>query len=269
MVVYVKRSIPVELVSPPGKHGGIECIAVKLRLAAGCLTLVNVYVSQNSLRFEHLPDSVFRDPTLLVGDLNARHDSLGSAGSRNWNGTVWHQFLNDYDDVRLLGDDSPTHLQGGRIDYACLFNTEGMGGKCEVVSELLSDHFALYVELPLGKALANHGRVRYTITTNNRIRFVNQLTAWYSRYRPHDVDTFYEDLVKQIFTVVDKNTAERKSTPVRRNYTKDVQVRAWNTTVRRAHQEWTRSGKTDEARIALQEVAKACSVVREEARVKY
>ena len=102
MAVYVKRSIPVELASPPGKCGGTECIAVKLRLAEGYLVLVNVYVSQNSLKFEQLPDSVFQRPVLLVGDLNARLDAMGFTGSRNWNGTVWHQFLSDCDVARLL-----------------------------------------------------------------------------------------------------------------------------------------------------------------------
>lgn len=66
---------------------------------------------------EHLPDCVFQDPTLMVGDLNARHDALGFNGSRNWNGNVWNQFLSDCNDVRLLGDNSPTHSQGGRIGY--------------------------------------------------------------------------------------------------------------------------------------------------------
>ena len=55
----------------------------------------------------------------------------------------------------------------------------------------------------------------------------------------------------------------------RRNYTKDELVRAWNKTLRKAHQEWVQSGKTEEAKNALLEVAKACSVVRKEARERY
>ncbi|XP_045117646.1 uncharacterized protein LOC123508177 [Portunus trituberculatus] len=213
MAVYVKNSIPAELVSTPGKCGGIEYIAVRLRLAEGYFVLVNVYVSQNSLKFEHLPDSVFREPTLLVGDLNARHAVLGSSGSSNWNGTVWHQFLSDCDEARLLGDNSPTHLQGGRIDYACLFNIQGMEGKCTVISELLSDHFALYVELPLRKACGGHSRVRYFINDNNREIFLRSMNEWYSAYHPHDVDTFYEDLVAQIAALVDKKNQTVNTPP--------------------------------------------------------
>lgn len=49
---------------------------------------VYVYVQQNSMNFEHFPDAVFHEPTLLVGDFNGPHDSFGSPGRRNWNGTV-------------------------------------------------------------------------------------------------------------------------------------------------------------------------------------
>lgn len=152
-----------------------------------------------------------------------------------------------------------------------MFNAQGLEGECKVISELLSDHFALYVELPLQKACASHKRARFTVDSTNRDSFVRQINDWYSTYHPHDVDTFYEDLVTRIVELVDKRKPERKNTSVRRtsNYTKDEQVRAWNNPLRRAHQEWILSGKTEEAKVALQEVAKACSVVRKEAREKY
>ena len=54
----------------------------------------------------------------------------------------------------------------------------------------------------------------------------------------------------------------------RRNYTKDMQVRTRNTTLGRAHQQWIKYGKSKEVKFALTEVAKARTVVRQEARGK-
>ena len=82
------------------------------------------------------------------------------------------------------------------------------------------------------------------------------MTELYRNYHPHDVDLFYEDLEKQIVKFTDKTKSKRNVSPVsRKNYTKDEQVGAWNITLRNAHQEFIKSGKTEEAKFPLIEVA--------------
>ena len=79
-----------------------------------------IYVSKNCFDVAYLPDCIFSEVTLLTGDLNDKHSQLEDLNG-NSNGAVFYQFLQNYD-VSLLGDASATHIKGGILDYACIFN---------------------------------------------------------------------------------------------------------------------------------------------------
>ena len=147
---YVKNTVPSELIEEPRKIAGVESVSVRIQLKEGSLNILNVYVSGNCFTSDVLPSCVFDGVTLLAGDINARHRALENEGRSNQNGGKFHQFLQDYPDVRLLGSKAATHIQGGRLDYACIVNGQGLDGECVVEPDLLSDHFALAIKIPLG-----------------------------------------------------------------------------------------------------------------------
>ena len=178
---YIKCTIPIELINQPMKTDGTDIVSVKAFLSAGTLNILNVYVSKNSFDINNLPDYVFHDVTLMAGDLNSRHARLGdSAGRNNANGTAFFQFIQDHSDALLLGNPEATHVRGGRLDYACLLNGGGVGGECAVERELLSDHFALTIRLPLSVAQQHTGRRRLVLPSCNekRRRFLQNISEW-------------------------------------------------------------------------------------------
>ena len=148
--------------------------------------------------------------TLLAGDLNAKYSQLGNLNG-NSNGAAFYQFLQDYDDVSLLGDASATHIKGGRLDYACIFNGQGLTGQCHLQPELLSNHFTLAVTLPVEKrhSISRRKRIMLPKSPDNIARFVRNITRWYSNYTPIDLDTFYEDLRSKVEKLL--YTGERTS----------------------------------------------------------
>lgn len=95
---------------------------------------------------------MFQDAVKLVaGDLNARFPTLETEGRRNTNGVRMVQFLNDFPEAHLMGTGDATQVWEGRLDYALLLNSHGPAGSSRVIPELLSDHFALDIQLPLTK----------------------------------------------------------------------------------------------------------------------
>ena len=75
------------------------------------------------LGIEDLPDCLFSDECLLIGDLNARHRRLGSSfGSQNSNGLAPWDIVDTYENIQILGNGKPTHVRGGRLVYAIMFN---------------------------------------------------------------------------------------------------------------------------------------------------
>lgn len=240
--IYVKNSIPAELVEPPSKTQGIESVCVKLSLREGEFIVVNLYVSRNCFDANYLPDCIYTNPSLVIGDLNARHTSLGTVGSINANGVKWLQFLQDHPDTCLLGNNEPTHIRGGRLDYACVLNSQGIMGEARVVRELLSDHFALNVELPLGKKQVHFQRKRLNINKDMKNYFIQNMGDWYQQYTPLCVDSFYEDMVENIEKLVQReNNGGRGSKthgPKKFKYSNDQQVKGWERMLRSAHKEW-------------------------------
>lgn len=144
----------------------------------------------------------------------------------------------------MLGENVPTHLQGGRLDYACLLNMAGMQATCALVTELISDHFALHVELPVSSKHLMGKRKRLVMPQNFEASFVLELNKLYQNYKVTTVDQFYADLTLQIEAII--NTSNKNTTKQHRgrknNYTRDKNVQEWNKTLKLAHRRWVVSG---------------------------
>lgn len=116
------------------------------------------------LRTEDLPESCFSDKSLLVGDLNARLRSLGSSlGSQNSNGLAVRDINDGLGNVLILWNSKLTHVTGGRLDWAIIFNMNEVQTCPDILYELVSGHFALKVTLVLDKVCGLTTRARYRL----------------------------------------------------------------------------------------------------------
>lgn len=103
LTTYTHRSIPVTF-QEKGVTEGIEYVIVCLTILGIPIYFINTYVSAGCFRVENLPEYVFTDPSVLMGDLNARHKDLGSFLTSNANGIRWKAFLDAADHAALTGD---------------------------------------------------------------------------------------------------------------------------------------------------------------------
>ncbi|KAK7076912.1 hypothetical protein SK128_000150, partial [Halocaridina rubra] len=87
--------------------------------------------------------------SILVGDLNA--------------GFAFYDIIDANENVEMLGNGQPTHVRGGRLDYAILFNMNESEASADTLYALLSDHFALKVKLGLDKVCIPSARSRYKL----------------------------------------------------------------------------------------------------------
>ncbi|KAG0712195.1 hypothetical protein GWK47_019013 [Chionoecetes opilio] len=210
------------------------------------MNVINLYVSSNCFGVTALPDPIFQGVmTLVAGDLNARHRSLESGGKTNVNGTRLVQFLSDFPQARLLGSQEATHIQGGRLDYACLVNYQGATGISNVISDLLSDHFAIGIRLPLTKRKVHCDRKRLSLPKDKVDHFISKISLWYDNYRPTCIDKFYRDMVCAIETVLcdNQHAAKQRYTRSRaKQYSNDKVLQGHSRMLRVAHKNgriWT------------------------------
>ena len=176
LITLVKNNIPCDLHTSIS-NDGTEFLCVKLQLKNSMLYIVNTYVHADQLDLDKFPLCIFDERCLVLGDLNARHHKLGSQGSQNKNGFVLYNILESLDNVRVLGNGEPTHIRGGRIDYALLFNMYEYRADALVVGDLLSDHFAMEVSLGMEKNSFNKRRKRYRLNERIKPDFVKRVTG--------------------------------------------------------------------------------------------
>ena len=148
LVMYVKESLPCTL-KEKGICNGVEYIIVRLTFHTDTVLFANLYVHANSFHITNLPGCLFEDKSVIMGDLNARHKDLGSFQTSNVNGTRFKAFLESTNTVQLTGENIPTHIQGGRLDYVVFINLYVELAETHLLRHLLSDHFALETTLPL------------------------------------------------------------------------------------------------------------------------
>lgn len=82
LTTYVKQGSTVTFIEM-GENQGIEYIIVALSTMGEKIFFVNVYIHAGALDMSNFPDYVFEEPTVLMGDFNARHRDLGSHHTSN------------------------------------------------------------------------------------------------------------------------------------------------------------------------------------------
>lgn len=204
LVTFIKESIAVTEFSLNFSQG-IECQAFKVTFKGNHFNLVNVYFSANSFKTTLLPDELFRNESLLIGDFNARNPLLGSEGVvTNPNGKALYNFINDNSFAKLVGSSEPTHARGGRIDYVCMF-----GDFCSVKSfvsdELYSDHFALVIDCFFDTYDIKLGRSRLNFDKRKSKEILKDLNIWFKKLlegdKIKDVDEFNGSIVDEIHKI--------------------------------------------------------------------
>ena len=268
LLTYVRKDIPAEMVFC-GVRNGTETLIVKAHTQGNALHIVNMYVHPQKFDSDDMPDCLFNDTCLLVGDINARHERLGTMGASNANGRGWIHFLEELDNINILGDAEPTHLRGGRLDYAILFNMCGIIANANVVGDLVSDHFALSVSIHIDKAQRTSKRQRYNLPDNKKQLLVDTVQNWYAEYKYADIDNFFKDLLQTIYPVLTRHSHKSESNRKRQNYARDKIVQGWNKLLRKVHRDWSVDHNNPKIRAALVETGKICTEIRQEARSRY
>ena len=141
--------------------------------------------------------------------------------------------------------------------------------------DLLSDHFALDIQIPIAKRQLTYGRNRITLNTDKIDYFKEGIRKWYGEYNPCNLDQFYEDLVKIIVDLLSSNKT-KKSGHVPRSkdkqidkYYNDKELKQWSLLLRQAHRKWEGSMSDEARRTALRDCARLCSEMRKDIREQY
>ena len=87
LTTFIKNSIPATLCESL-TIDGTEILVLKLYVECCFIYIINVYVHNDKLSLDNLPNYIFDQKCLLMGDLNARHRSLENVGNQNKNGIV-------------------------------------------------------------------------------------------------------------------------------------------------------------------------------------
>ena len=182
LIIYVKNTIATQIIDT-SFGDNVETIGIKVFLENYTLNVINIYVPQGELNTNLFPDFIYEEPTLLVGDLNARHNELGSLGNYcNENGRRWYHYINNCEDIRVMGEKEPTHGKGGRLDYISLYKDPYRRCLVELVDTLISDHFALKAVIDVSKRQFSRGRKRLNLPKDKRTSFIKSMGGWYKNY---------------------------------------------------------------------------------------
>ena len=270
MATYVKQGLPVAF-EEMGTHGGIEFITVSMNYFGDKLFFVSTYVHAGALNIDNFPNYVHEEPTVLAGDLNSRHRDLGSHRTNNVNGIRWKAFLDATEMAVLTGDNVPTHIQGGRLDYVTLFNMPTFTAETLIIRCLLSDHFALETTIPIQPAPVVP-RKRLTVPTARMPHLITTVEAWYGATKGtfSDAAALYEGLVDTIELFVGAGRAPRRSIrDCPQTYAKDPAVVNCQRLLASYQRRWQEDLTDLAARDAMVAVAKHLTELRKEARSRH
>lgn len=275
LVTLIKNNIPATFVRA-SKNNGTEILCVMINMKDLDICIVNVYIHADKLDIEDMPDCIFTDKCLLMGDMNARHPNLGTLGISNRNGNVLHNILNSLDDVKVLGIDEPTHVRGGRLDYAILFNMVSCEGCAEIVRDLLSDHFAIRVSLDIEKIVYDKSRKVYHLKDDKTDDFKKKVSEWYKTYKNNnghgnDENKFYEDLMNVIDKILDrpKQPELDNCNRTKSRYVDDKVVKGWCKLMRKAQSKWSKNPSDHKSKEIMLQIADCTTEMRKNGRGKY
>ena len=275
LITFIKNCIPATL-GVSSKVNGTEFLCVNVHLKDTVICVANIYVHADKLNVEDLPSCVLDENCLLMGDLNARHYNLGTKGTPNRNGYILNNILESIDTVRVLGNGGPTHVRGGRIDYAILFNMIECRANAVVVGNLLSDHFAINVSLNIEKMVFNKGRKRYKLKNERKVEFIERIDEWYKAYKSinghnNDENVFYEDLLNVIDGIL--NTPREPGNKIshynKSRYVDDKIVKGWSRLLRKSQSRWSKNPCDEQSKETMVQIAECTTEVRKVARGKY
>lgn len=117
-LILVKNTIPHNVVDNPVKCGeDVDTLAARFFLKRAEVDVCNVYRSQRvELDLTELP-ILATETNIIVGrDFSAHHDILGSRSETSATGRHVTTLPEELDEVTLLNDGEPTHLQGNTLN---------------------------------------------------------------------------------------------------------------------------------------------------------
>lgn len=269
LVTYIKSGLPVTLVEM-GINGGIEYITVSLHLPNDSVNITNMYVHSGALYIDNFPSHILEECTILMGDLNSRHVDLGSIRTSNINGIRWLNFLEANDNVQITGDNVPTHIQGGRLDYVTLFNMPYCKCETNIVPCLLSDHFAIKSCIPLSSS-DFAPRKRLSIPAAKLPGLLINVKKWYSTflYVAQDANDIYKGLLGVINDYVAANKTKQRHTHKQRTYAHDPIILSCQDTLAALQRKWQTQPNNHEVKVAMGTVARHLSELKKGYRKEY
>ncbi|KAK3867791.1 hypothetical protein Pcinc_026770 [Petrolisthes cinctipes] len=199
-------------------------------------------------------------------DFNVRHRELGSHHTNNTNGVRWKAFFDATEVAVLTGNNLPTHVQGGRLDYVVTLNMPTYTVVTSLVRNLLSDHFALETTIPIGST-APANRKRLDVPTARLGQLTAYVEAWYSVTRDTytDANSLYGSLTDIIEDFVEGTRGPTQSNkPCQRTYARDPRIVNCQQTLATYQRQWQKNPGDHEAREAMVVVAHHLTELRQE-----
>ena len=205
LVTYVRKALAARIAPSPFIGHGCDTLAVDITDKRGevLLRIINAYAKSDALDLQRLETYVGNHLTILTGDLNAIHDSLGKNKTRkaNCNGRTLHHWLADTS-ITVTNTDSsfPTHIKGNKLDYTIILNDLQLAHNTGPVDELTSDHFAIttHIQLPSSMKEERQVRKRLCILPKHRERTRYHLQEWYDSYLAETPNPTAEELERDI-----------------------------------------------------------------------
>ena len=123
---------------------------------------------------------------------------------------MW-DIVDTYENIQILGNRKPTHVRGGKLDYAIMFNMNEVQAVLDILYELMSDHFPIIVTLGVDKVCSPATRTRYKLKDGQHVEFISKVRDWYTDYKQtvHDVDKFCKDLLRVIDGILRKTKSRQ------------------------------------------------------------
>lgn len=133
------NTLPQTLIEDKCQNKEMLFHGIKIHVGDASLIIINLYAQSNLLDIDALPDCLYSEPSVMVGDCNARHVRLRDPGRPEGNGTSLLHLIKGHDCVNL-----PTHIFSGVLDGCIGFNLKDVELTSRAVDDMMSDHLFCY-----------------------------------------------------------------------------------------------------------------------------
>ena len=203
LVTYIKSKVahsPDTLLSP-STITTTYYLGITIFIHGTPTNIYNIHSLSNRLKPEHLPSLSPGMPTVLMGDFNAKHPSLGGTVT-SINGRRLCFYLKSNSSLLHIPTIQSTHIKEGFIDHVLVqnFSTATLPPHIIPNTALISDHWALTFrfQVPSLHPSPSWRRPVYNIPACLLPPFLNCIAHWYSSYHVTNVNAFSLDLTSQI-----------------------------------------------------------------------